>query len=328
MKKTLIKLGAFVAALGLVFGSAYVVGRIVGPPPSTQAAPAAAMDEEPAASGLEMTAESMLMSVLTDSAPAGVPQTFAFKILQYDGTPLMKYQPQHDKLLHMIVARRDLSNFQHVHPNLGPDGVWRVPLTFAEAGEYKVFADFKPLWGVHNSVVAADVSVSGDYRPRALPAPSTTATVDGYTVDVKGTLTPGKQGKLTVSVAKNGKPVTDLEPYLAAYGHMVVLRNGDMAYLHVHPEGMPGDGKTKSGPEIVFYATAPTFGSYRMFLDFQHQGKVRTAEFTVNVTGKNPPPHGLDEKTYEQVKAKNEKAATEGGGSTSGGTGGGMSGHG
>lgn len=329
--KTLTKLGAFALALVLVFGSAYVVGRIVGPPPAPAAAePAPAAEEEPAASGLEMTGESMQIKVLTDSVQAGVPVTFAFQILQYDGTPLIKYKEQHDKLLHMIIARRDLTNFQHVHPNLGPDGVWRVPVTFAEAGEYKVFADFFPLWGIHNTVVAADVSVAGDYQPHALPEVSNTTTVDGYTLTMKGSLSAGKMSNLTISIAKDGKPVTDLEPYLAAYGHLVVLRDGDMAYLHVHPTGTPGDGKTKPGPDIEFMATPPTFGTYRMYLDFQHQGVVRTAVFTVNVGGKNPPPHGLDEQTYEQIKAANEKAALSGGtpgaaGGSSGGSSGGMS---
>ena len=324
--KTLTKLGAFALALVLVFGSAYVVGRVVGPPPAATAPAAAPVAEvEPAASGLEITGESMQIKVLTDSVQAGVPVTFAFQILQYDGTPLVKYKAQHDKLLHLIVARRDLTNFQHVHPNLGPDGVWRVPLTFPEAGEYKVIADFFPLWGIHNSVVGGDVSVAGDYQPRALPAPSNTATVDGYTATMKGSLSAGKMSNLTISIAKDGKPVTDLEPYLAAVGHLVVLRDGDMAYLHVHPQGTPGDGKTKPGPDITFMATAPTYGIYRMFLDFQHAGVVHTAVFTINVGGKNPPPHGLDEATYEAIKAQNEKAALNGtaptaaGGSSSGG---------
>jgi hypothetical protein len=274
--KTLTKLGAFVIALVLVFGSAYVVGRVVGPPPTEPAPVAAAVtEEEPAASGLEMTGESMQIKVLTDSVQAGVPVTFAFQILQYDGTPLMKYKPEHDKLLHMIVARRDLTNFQHVHPNLGPDGVWRIPLTFAEAGEYKVFADFFPLWGIHNTVVGADVSVAGDFQPRALPAPSNTTTVDGYTVTLKGSLSAGKMSDLTVSIAKDGKPVADLEPYLAAYGHMVILRDGDLAYLHVHPEE-----STTAGPDVTFFAEVPSAGTYRLYLDFQHAGTVRTAEFT------------------------------------------------
>jgi hypothetical protein len=80
-------------------------------------------------------------------------------------------------------------------------------------------------------------------------------------------------------------PVTDLQPYLAAYGHLVALREGDLAYLHVHPEGTPGDGKTAAGPGIGFVAEVPSAGGYRLFLDFQHDGVVRTAEFTVDTAG-------------------------------------------
>jgi len=309
--KTVTKLGAFVVALIVVLGSSYVVGRVVGPQPAPAAA--AAMTEDDGPGGLSVSHESMNLKVLTDSFPAGVQQTFAFQVLQHDGTPLMKYQPQHDKLMHLIVARHDLSNFQHVHPNLGPDGVWRVPLTVSEAGEYRVFADYMPLWGIHGETLGADVSVSGNFQPKPLPAPSNTANVDGYTVSLKGKLVPGKSNKLTLSVAKNGEPVADLEPYLAAYGHLVALRDGDMAYLHVHPNGTPGDGKTKPGPDIEFYATPPSYGDYRLFLNFQHQGVVRTAEFTVHVDGPNPPPHGLSEQAFEAAKVKNEKAALEGG---------------
>ncbi len=75
--------------------------------------------------------------------------------------------------------------------------------------------------------------------------------------------------------------MTDLQPYLAAYGHLVALRDGDLAYLHVHPAGEPGDGTTAPGPDITFYATAPSPGDYRLFLDFQHGDVVHTAEFTV-----------------------------------------------
>jgi hypothetical protein len=114
----------------------------------------------------------------------------------------------------------------------------------------------------------------------ALPAPSPTAQVDGYTVTLDGALVPGQESRLTLSVSRDGRPVTDLQPYLAAYGHLVALRAGDLAYLHVHPDGEPGDGKTPPGPGITFYATAPSAGDYRLFLDFRHGDVVRTAEFT------------------------------------------------
>lgn len=338
--KTLTKLGAFALALVLVFGSAYVVGRVVGPPAAPAAAAAAAPVAEEEPNGLAAAHESMTLKVLTDTLQAGVPTTFAYQILQQDGTPLVKYTPKHDKLMHLIVASRDLSSFQHIHPNMGADGIWRVPLTLTEAGDYKVFADYMPLWGIHNEVLGADVSVAGNYQPKPFPAPSDTATFDGYTVTMKGTnaIKPGKSVNLTLSFAKDGKPVTDLEPYLAAYGHLVALRDGDLFYIHLHPQGTPGDGRTKSGPDITFTTTIPAFGDYRMFLDFQHGGVVRTAPFTVHVPGPNPPPHGLTQEMFDAAKATNEKAALCGCGTNSlgqpvgGGTGatssGGTGGHG
>ncbi len=85
-----------------------------------------------------------------------------------------------------------------------------------------------------------------------------------------------------MTVSRNGQPVTDLQPYLAAYGHLVALRDGDLAYLHVHPDGGPGDGHTTAGPGITFYATVPAGGDYRLFLDFKHGGTVHTAAFTAH----------------------------------------------
>jgi hypothetical protein len=111
--------------------------------------------------------------------------------------------------------------------------------------------------------------------------------VDGYEVQLIGDLVAGQASPLTLTVRKDGQPVTDLQPYLAAYGHLVALRDGDLAYLHVHPEGAPGDGRTAAGPEIDFVAEVPSAGTYRLFLDFQHDGVVRTAEFTAATSGAN-----------------------------------------
>lgn len=141
-----------------------------------------------------------------------------------------------------------------------------------------MFADFTPAAaGAENLTLGADLAVSGAYRPAALPAPGATAEVDGYRVALGGDLRAGRSGELKLTVSRNGRPVTDLQPYLGAYGHLVALRSGDLAYLHVHPnEGGPG-------PVVSFTATAPSAGAYRLFLDFKHEGKVRTAAFTVRV---------------------------------------------
>lgn len=141
-----------------------------------------------------------------------------------------------------------------------------------------------------------DASVAGEYDPQPLPAITRTTEIGDYTVTLQGTLASGQASELTFSIQKNAKPVTDLQPYLGAYGHLVALRNGDLAYLHVHPEGEPGDGTTEPGPDISFIAAAPSAGHYRLHLDFQHEDIIRTAQFTVpaarstheHVVGLNP----------------------------------------
>ena len=233
--------------------------------------------------GLTISQDGYTFAPVASALAAKGPREFAYRVLGPDGRPVTSYTPTHDKKMHLIVVRRDLSGFEHVHPRLGTDGVWRVRLPFPQAGQYRAFADFQPAAARESLTLGADVSVAGSLTPRALPAASRSYDVDGYIVTLRGTLVPGKQSKLTLSVRRNGQPVRDLQPYLAAYGHLVALRDGDLAYLHVHPDGEPGDGRTRPGPDITFYATAPSTGAYRLFLDFRHGDRVRTAEFTVTV---------------------------------------------
>ena len=120
--------------------------------------------------------------------------------------------------------------------------------------------------------------------PAPATGPVTETTVDGFDVTVKGDLVAGSASELTMTITRDGEPVTTLEPYLGAFGHLVALRDGDLAYLHVHPHGdAPQAGET-SGPEIVFEATAPTPGRYLLYLDFQIDGQVHTAPLVLDTT--------------------------------------------
>jgi len=296
--RTGLKLGGFALVAAVVFGAAYGVGQLVGPV-AAEPAPAAhegmatgGMAEEghggghddmavgvPA--GLQVSEDGNTLEVLSTGLAAGQSAEFAFRVVGADGHAVTAFEPTHDKLMHLIVARRDLSGFRHVHPVMSADGTWRIPLTFATAGDYRVFADFRPKGRAAGLTLGIDVPVAGTYTPAPLPEPALTAAVDGYRVTLRGELTPGETSKLTLSVDKDGVPVTDLQPYLAAYGHLIALRQGDLAYLHVHP----GDGNTTAGPNIVFYAEVPSTGTYRLYLDFKHDDVVRTAEFTSVASG-------------------------------------------
>ncbi|WP_308201502.1 hypothetical protein [Sphaerisporangium perillae] len=234
-----------------------------------------------------MSADGYTLTPLTTTIKPDTPTDFRFTLTGPNNKPVTDYQVQHDKKLHFIVVSRDLNSFQHLHPVETGGGVWSVKLTLPAAGAYRAFADFAPAGG-DGLTLGTDLLVAGDYAPEPLPPTSRTANVDGYTVTLDGDLIPGKASKVTLTVSKDGHPVTDLQPYLGAYGHLVALRARDLAYLHVHPDGEPGDGTTRSGPEIVFYTEVPSTGNYRLFLDFQHEGEVRTAGFTLSADQTTP----------------------------------------
>ncbi|MGW4160507.1 hypothetical protein [Streptomyces sp. NPDC004788] len=293
-----VKITAFAAALAATFGTAYGVGKGVGPigePAKSEHGDHAAATPEggghggheghveaanaPAAGGLQISENGYTLALDTPTPKVGR-STLKFSIKDANGRKVTAFTTEHGKELHFIVASRDLTVFRHLHPVRAADGTWSVDADLPAAGAYKAFADFKPAApGAKGVTLGADLSVPGAYAPKPLPPVVPVADVDGYQVRLGGTLDPGKAGELRLTVTKAGRPVTDLQPYLGAYGHLVALREGDLAYLHVHPnEGGPG-------PDVSFTATAPSTGTYRLFLDFQHEGKVRTAAFTVRTGG-------------------------------------------
>ncbi|MFF7163691.1 hypothetical protein ACFZBP_20415 [Streptomyces sp. NPDC008086] len=320
-----LRITAFAAALAATFGTAYGVGEAVDPVVED---PAPARHEshgetsqgpnedggqgghgghrtEPAG-GLEISDGGYTLDLRTQRVTAGERTDLSFVIRDDDGRAVTAYRREHDKELHLIVASRDLGTYRHLHPTRAADGTWSIPVDLPRAGGYRVFADFTPaVKDAENLTLGADLAASGTYEPQRLPAPNTTADIDGYDVRLDGGLRPGKETELKLKVSRDGTPVTNLQPYLGAYGHLVALRSGDLAYLHVHPNGDPGDGTTKPGPEISFTATAPSSGTYRLFLDFKHEGKVHTAAFTVRAgtatTGEVPSeaPSGSDSGEHE-----------------------------
>jgi hypothetical protein len=170
--------------------------------------------------------------------------------------------------MHLIVVRRDLRRYEHLHPVQGTDGAWTLPdLTLPDAGVYRAFADFTTHGERHT--LGIDLFAPGDFAPLALPRPSEEATTDGYDVTLHEH--PGEIGFL---VRRDGAIVADLQPYLGARGHLVVLREGDLAFQHVHPTSTPP-------PELAFELGTTAPGTYRLFLQFRHAGRVHTAAFTV-----------------------------------------------
>ncbi len=165
-------------------------------------------------------------------------------------------------------------------------------LKFAAFGGGLV-ALFGAAFGI-GSLVGDPAGPAAGHHPSVTGEASGTGTiVDGYRVRMDGDLSTGGS-EVSFTISKDGKPVADLQPYLGAYGHLVALRSSDLSYLHVHPEGEVGS--TPAGPKAAFHAQAPSVAAYRLYLDFAHNGKVHTAEFTADaVGGATPGPNTHDQ---------------------------------
>lgn len=273
----------FVAGCAALLAVALGIGRWVGP----VAADPVEADHEGMSGGMAETSEHEVGGLqasehgytlsLADAPPGPGRQRVSFMVIGPDGRPVTAYDEQHERDLHLIVVRRDLTGFQHVHPRLDVDsGLWTTRVDLIP-GAWRVLADFDPSGG-EPLVLGADLLVPGDFTPEPLGADQLTAQVDGYDVSLGGSVEAGEETVLTATVTRDGEPVTDLQPYLGAYGHLVSLRDGDLGYLHVHPHDDTGPG-----PEISFDTEFPTAGRYRLFLDFRHGDAVHTAAFTVSV---------------------------------------------
>ena len=140
-----------------------------------------------------------------------------------------------------------------------------------------MLADFVPS-GAEQVVLGADLVAEGSGTSEPLGADVLATSVDGYEVALDLSPVAGEETSIVATVTKGGRPVTDLGQYLGELGHLVVLRDGDLTYVHGHP-----DSAAAAGPTIPFSATFPSGGRYRLFLEFEHAGAVHTAAFTVTV---------------------------------------------
>lgn len=288
-----IKLLAFTLALAVVFGGAVVAGGAIDPereqpaeehdpmPPHAEDTTdeehedmSATDDQAHPVRGLGVAEDGLRVVADDPAVPRGETAELRFRVVDAEGSTVRDFDVEHDKRLHLIIVRRDLTGFQHLHPKQNEDGSWSAALRLNDAGSYRLFADFVRDGEPHT--LATDLRVDGTADLHALPAPTAQAKSDGgYDVRLDaGPARPGAGTSLRFSITKDGRAI-QTEPYLGAGGHLVALREGDLAFLHVHP--------TDDHGAIAFAATFPTQGRYRLFLQFQHDGRVHTAAFTKEV---------------------------------------------
>lgn len=213
----------------------------------------------------------------------GVPVALRIVPRGPDGAVVKELQLSHERVSHLINVSGDLVRFEHVHPIQQDDGSLTITLTFVEGGEFTLFADYVPK--VTGAVVLAEhrVMVKGATRtPEALVASSMVQESGNTRVThtPPESLKAGTPALLSFEIedVATGQPANDLQPYLGAAGHLVVLGEGATRFVHTHPTG---DEHAAHGgmisPTIQFEATFPTSGKYKMWAQLQRDGQVIVA---------------------------------------------------
>jgi Heavy metal binding domain len=223
----------------------------------------------------------------------GQPIQFRFTVHHpVTGAQVRDFAVIHDKTFHLFVISRDLDEFAHIHPEQHDDGSFTIEHTLPKAGHYKLYADFLPMGGGAQitGVPFATVGVDTDIvAARATLTPDVfTKTVDGVKVEIvneRALILGGEEVDFIFrfSDEKTDTPISDLQKYLGAFGHLVVLSEDMTEYVHAHPreETQPDPNAPQAGgPEVLFDALLPKPGRYRMWLQFQRNGKLSTVTFT------------------------------------------------
>ena len=257
---TALRLALFAAGLAALAGVAALVGRASGidvddePAAMPHAEDAEAHETAPA--GLALAQDGYRFVAEREALVAGSSQPYVFRILGPNGRVVRDFDVEHERRLHLIVAARSPNTqFLHLHPRQRADGAWTTPLRLPVNGSYRVFADFTT--GGERRTLGVDLA--GFDGPTLAPEPRSR-----YDVSL------AQRGeRLAFTVRDGGNPVR-VERYLGAGGHLVVLREGDLAYIHAHAEEN----------ELAFDVPFPGPGRYRLYLQFKVGGSVHTAQLT------------------------------------------------
>jgi hypothetical protein len=256
---------------------------------------------------------------------AGKPQVLTVQVRSAEGKAIEKFDIQHEKLMHLILVRNDLSSFTHLHAESVSKGKLQFTANLPVDGQYTAFADYVPK-GATQQVSTQTLSVGKDKATASATPLTPDATLSKSVGDLKvsllvdpKTIKPGQETAITLDIKDAaGQPVKDLQPYLGAMGHLIIIRQSPVLtaanYLHAHPKehegmdgmsnmsGMPGEKSsmamehsmdkerskqskkaTATPGQVNFETTFPESGVYKLWGQFQRNGKVITADFTVAI---------------------------------------------
>lgn len=214
------------------------------------------------------------------------PVNLVIDIQDSQGKSINKFDTFQEQLMHLILVREDLSTFAHLHPKYKGNGRFEIMTNFSSPGNYSLFSDYKPS-GQKEVVSLTQLKIPGSVPlPQSLEKFEKTKVVSNTRVTINfsdKTIQAGKEASLKFDIkdAVKNQPIQDLQPYLGEKGHLVIIKSSSPLsitdYIHAHALKNSSDGR------IEFVTRFPQPGTYKLWMQFNHQGKTNTADFWVNV---------------------------------------------
>ncbi|AFY45133.1 hypothetical protein [Nostoc sp. PCC 7107] len=214
------------------------------------------------------------------------PVSLVINVQDTAGKSIDKFDIFQEKLMHLIVVRNDLATYDHIHPTYKGNGRFEVSTNFSSPGDYSLFSDYKPS-GQKEAISLMQVKIPGSVPlPKNLEKFEKTKVLSNTKVNLNfanKNISAAKEVTLDFDIknAANNQPIKDLQPYLGERGHLVILKSSSPLvvsdYIHAHALKNSADGK------IQFVTSFPRPGTYKLWMQFQRNGKVDTADFWVNV---------------------------------------------
>ncbi|ERT05903.1 ytkA-like family protein [Lyngbya aestuarii BL J] len=215
------------------------------------------------------------------------PQTFLIEIQDKTGKPITDFETFQEQLMHLIVVSEDLDVFEHLHPEYDGDGLFQVEITFPKPGSYTLVTDYKPS-RMSEEITLLNAQVPGVQLTSSVKINENMSQI---LEDTQITLTssqPVLQSgqevtlKFNLKDAKTNQPINDLKPYLGEQGHLVIFKQSNPLtkadYIHAHAlKNTPPD-------EVHFMTNFPKPGTYKVWGQFNRNGKIITSSFWVKVS--------------------------------------------
>jgi len=235
-----------------------------------------------------------------------------FVNMKPDGSPVVDLEIEHEKYMHVIGVRDDLSEFFHIHPSDNEDGVWSVDYVFEKPGTYKIWSDVKyngatQTFG-HDSVIVSGDDVFDETKENTYKF-SNSITVDRYQLELDSHegVEALRKSEIDIVISDVFGDSIELDQYLGADMHVAIIKDDLSVFIHAHPSehdaagdehvhGNTSDGdstdhgtKSLTEKELSFVSTFPLGGVYKMFAQFRptksefESDEALVGEFYINV---------------------------------------------